>query len=134
MGLSFCKTMGDKLKSMPFDTHGIIIFSVRCHGGEQVHSVISDSVLRDHVPQIRHVGIVSKCENSRIRDLGGQKSLWPWSSGTLGFPCPFTIAGKTVNKYNAVSKISTFPNPTGLVHEPNRQPTRLCCSRLYAAA
>lgn len=43
-------------------SHSVIVFSVRCHYGEKVHCMVSDSIFRHHASPVGYVGIVPECE------------------------------------------------------------------------
>jgi hypothetical protein len=105
------------MKIIPLVTHSIVIFSECCQGSKQIHRVVCDSVLRDHASPVAYVGIVSKCENSRIRDLIRQKFLGPWGGGILGFPRLFTIASEAMDEDNAKLKVRKFPGVLGSLDE-----------------
>ena len=64
--------------------------------------MVRNPTLRHHILPVRHVCIVSECEDARARKLGWEEGLGPRLGRVPGRPGLLAIAGQAVDEDDAV--------------------------------
>ena len=65
--------------------HLILCLSLIRKAGQEVQCVVVDIVLRNGVPEIDHLRIVSECNHPDVRKCLWEKCLWP--ANAVFAPC-----------------------------------------------
>lgn len=79
--------------------------------------MVSDPALRHHALPVRHVCIISECEDARSRKLGREEGLGPWLGRVGGGPGLLAVARQAVDKDDTGS----VSRPEAIGVETNRQ-------------
>jgi hypothetical protein len=81
----------------------IVLLSVRRKRCQEVPSVICDPALRHHPLPVRHVCIVSECENACDWELGREEALRPRLGGTIDGPGLFAVTRQAMDEHDTRS-------------------------------